>query len=93
MSLNVGLVPSHRLRWILLQPICPGDLEPGRWVGHAHPQVALVEGHQVLAVPKAFRIVVVEFPDLVGVEGLPFVKSDIRDGTITAIDLSSDAGG
>jgi hypothetical protein len=40
-----------------------------------------VEGHQVLAVPKAFRIVLVEFPDLVGVEGLP-IEAEVGDGTL-----------
>src|SRR6056300_694270 len=58
-------------RWIFLEAICPGDLEPGRRVGHSHTQVPFVKGHHVLAMSKAGGVVLVEFPHLVGVESLP----------------------
>ena len=64
-----------------MESIGPGDLEARGRVGDPHPQVPFVKGDQVLAVPKAFRVVVVQLADLVGVESLG-VEAEVGDGTV-----------
>ena len=64
-----------------MDPLISREFQLARGFGDPHAQVSLVQGHLGLGPQEIVFLVVVEFLDLVGVQGLG-VETEVRDGTI-----------
>src|SRR6056300_1713680 len=70
----------HPPRRIRLDSLISREFPLARGFGDPHAQVSLVQGHLGLGPQEIVFLVVVEFLDLVGIEGLG-VETEVRDGT------------
>ena len=62
-----------------MDPLISREFQLARGFGDPHAQVSLVQGHLGLGPQKVILLVIVEFLDLVGVQGLG-VETEVRDG-------------